>query len=85
MIESHRNPLRNFFPARPWAAMVHLGGYLVVGTAMFALVVAVCRLPPGRRFRAGVPDQDPLVGSGDAARLSPFMGPRRSREEKTFA
>lgn len=37
----HRNPVRLFFSAAPWAASCYMASYLVVGTVLFAVVLAV--------------------------------------------
>jgi hypothetical protein len=37
----HRNPLRMFFSAGPWAATAYLGSYLFVGTVLFTVALTV--------------------------------------------
>jgi hypothetical protein len=37
----HRNPLRMFFSAGPWAATAYLGSYLLVGAVLFSVAFTV--------------------------------------------
>lgn len=40
-VRRRRNPVRLFFSAEPWASTLYLASYLVVGTALFGIVLTV--------------------------------------------